>query len=54
MLQVTPGSVAAAGLSQGDVILKIGTIAANDLSHMEGQELIKRAGNILQLTIRKG
>ncbi|KAK7502031.1 hypothetical protein BaRGS_00006783 [Batillaria attramentaria] len=50
---VTPGSVAAAGLAQGDQILKIGTIPATNLSHMEGQELIKRAGNILQLTIKK-
>lgn len=45
--------MAAAGLATGDVILKIGTVAASNLSHMEGQELIKRAGNILQLTIRK-
>ncbi|XP_076443626.1 uncharacterized protein LOC143282031 isoform X7 [Babylonia areolata] len=51
--KVTPGSVAAAGLCQGDSILKIGTISTTDLSHMEGQELIKRAGNILQLTIKK-
>ncbi|XP_050390256.1 uncharacterized protein LOC126809629 isoform X3 [Patella vulgata] len=50
---VTPGSVASSGLKPGDTIMKIGPVNATTLSHNEGQELIRNAGNILQLTIKK-
>ncbi|KAK6170650.1 hypothetical protein SNE40_018994 [Patella caerulea] len=51
--RVTPGSVASSGLKPGDTIMKIGPVNATTLSHNEGQELIRNAGNILQLTIKK-
>ena len=51
--QVTPGSVAADNLTPGDVILKIGNVNATNITHMDAQEVIKGACNILQLTIKK-
>ncbi|GFN81968.1 PDZ and LIM domain protein 5 [Plakobranchus ocellatus] len=51
--RVTPGSVAAVGLSCGDVILKVGNVMATNLEHNDAMELVKQAGNILQLTVKK-
>ncbi|CAL1534198.1 unnamed protein product [Lymnaea stagnalis] len=51
--RVTPGSVAAAGLGPGDLILKVGNVMATNLEHNDAMELVKQAGNILQLTIKK-
>ncbi|XP_053393080.1 trithorax group protein osa-like isoform X3 [Mercenaria mercenaria] len=51
--RVTPGSVAASGISPGDVILKIGNVNATNITHNEAQEVITGATNILQLTIKK-
>ncbi|XP_055876191.1 uncharacterized protein LOC106078248 isoform X3 [Biomphalaria glabrata] len=50
---VTPGSVAAAGLGPGDLILKVGNVMATNLEHNDAMELVRQAGNILQLTIKK-
>ncbi|GFR80665.1 hypothetical protein ElyMa_005904200 [Elysia marginata] len=50
---VTPGSVAAVALSCGDVILKVGNVMATNLEHNDAMELVKQAGNILQLTVKK-
>ncbi|BFZ17550.1 hypothetical protein BsWGS_20589 [Bradybaena similaris] len=52
--RVTPGSVAAAALGPGDVILKVGNVMATNLDHNAAQELVRQATNILQLTIKKG
>ncbi|XP_035824146.1 trithorax group protein osa [Aplysia californica] len=51
--RVTPGSVAAAGLGPGDLVLKVGNVMATNLEHNDAMELVKQAGNILQLTIKK-
>lgn len=53
MLQVTPGSVAAAALGSGDVIIKIGNVMATNLEHSEAQDLVRESGNVLQLTVKK-
>ena len=50
---MTPGSVAAAALGPGDEFLKVGNVVTSDLPHNDAMELVKQAGNILQLTIRK-
>ncbi|CAG5119088.1 unnamed protein product, partial [Candidula unifasciata] len=50
--RVTPGSVAAAALGPGDVILKVGNVMATNLEHNAAQELVRQATNILQLTIQ--
>lgn len=51
--RVTPGSVAAVALSCGDLILKVGNVMAANLGHNDAMELVKQAGNILQLTVKK-
>ncbi|KAK3090073.1 hypothetical protein FSP39_008954 [Pinctada imbricata] len=51
--RVTPGSVASGSLTTGDVILKIGSTNVTNCTHSEGQDLIRNAGNTIQLTIKK-
>ncbi|BFZ03330.1 hypothetical protein BsWGS_06369 [Bradybaena similaris] len=51
--RVTPGSVAAAALGSGDVIIKIGNVMATNLEHSEAQDLVRESGNVLQLTVKK-
>ncbi|KAL4224629.1 hypothetical protein ACF0H5_015327 [Mactra antiquata] len=52
--KVDPSSPAAGYLSNGDAIKAIGGHSAEDLTHMQAHQLIKSAGNQLQLTVLKG
>ncbi|KAL8592731.1 hypothetical protein ACOMHN_037671 [Nucella lapillus] len=51
--RLTESSLASRNLNEGDVILKVGNLLTSEMTHMEGQDLIKRAGNTLQLTVRR-
>ncbi|CAH1794699.1 unnamed protein product [Owenia fusiformis] len=51
--RVTPGSIAATGLHQGDVIFKIGDTETTNLTHAQSMEVIKNSGNMLQLSVKK-
>ena len=52
-LKVTPGSKAAMkGMLAGDQIIAINGSATEQLTHMEAQNLIKSAGNRLQLQLK--
>ena len=52
-LKVTPGSKAAMkGMLAGDQIVAINGSATEQLTHMEAQNLIKNAGNRLQLQLK--
>ncbi|ESO97567.1 hypothetical protein LOTGIDRAFT_228218 [Lottia gigantea] len=50
---VQPQSPASHCLSAGDIILSIGNTNAQHLTHMQAHQLIKSAGNMLQLTLEK-
>lgn len=51
--KVTPGSVAGNVLVPGDIVLKIGNNNVTNVSHNEGQDLIRYSGDLLQLTIKR-
>ncbi|KAK6192668.1 hypothetical protein SNE40_004102 [Patella caerulea] len=51
--KVQPQSPASHCLSPGDSILSIGNTNAHNLTHMQAHQLIKSAGNMLQLTVEK-
>ena len=51
--QVTPGSIAATGLSTDDVILRIGESDTSSLTYAQAMDVIKNSGNLLQLCISK-
>ena len=53
LLQVTAGSIAATGLTAGDVIIGIGDTDTQTLTFGQAQELVKNAGNLLRLTVVK-
>lgn len=50
---MTPGSVAGNVLVPGDIILKIGNNNVTNVSHNDGQDLIRYSGDLLQLTIKR-
>lgn len=50
-LQVQPGTPSAGALTPGDTIVGIGSTNAKSLTHMQAHQLIKSAGNVLQLTL---
>ncbi|KAK7490801.1 hypothetical protein BaRGS_00018030 [Batillaria attramentaria] len=51
---VEPGTPSAGALAPGDKILGIGNTNARQLTHMQAHQLIKSAGNSLQLTLIRG
>lgn len=51
--KVTPNTPAAGQLHAGDAILGIGGSNTSQLTHMQAHQLIKSAGNFLQLTLLK-
>ena len=51
--QVQPGTPSAGALHPGDTILGIGGTNARQLTHMQAHQLIKSAGNHLQLTLMR-
>lgn len=54
MLQVTPGTPGAQHLDVGDTIIMIEGHDARSLCHFDAYDLIKGAGNSVELTVRKG
>ncbi|XP_064602470.1 PDZ and LIM domain protein 7-like [Liolophura sinensis] len=52
--KVAPGSPADGRVGAGDIILGIGNSNAQNLTHMQAHQLIKSAGQLLQLTLLKG
>lgn len=52
--KVERGSPCEGALKPGDAILAIGGNDATTLTHGQAQNLIKAAGNMLQMTVRKG
>ena len=50
---MTSGSIAATGLGQGDVILRIGETETSALTYAQAMDVIKNSGNLLQLSISK-
>lgn len=52
--KVEPGTPSAGALTPGDTILGIGNTNARQLTHMQAHQLIKSAGNSLQLTLVRG
>lgn len=52
--KVESGSPVAGVLSPGDNIIGIGHSDARNMTHMQANQMIRSAGNILQLTIVKG
>lgn len=53
--RVTPGSLAAkCGLTQGDLILKIGNKSSDTLKHKDAQDAIISYGNKLDLLLQRG
>ncbi|KAL5007018.1 hypothetical protein ScPMuIL_015824 [Solemya velum] len=52
--KVQAGSPAFGQVHPGDAILGIGSNDAKQLTHMQAHQLIKSAGNTLQLTLMKG
>lgn len=53
-LQVTPGTLGAQHLDVGDTIIMIEGRDARTLCHFDAYDLIKAAGNRVELTVRKG
>lgn len=51
--KVAPNTPAAGQLHPGDAILGIGGSNTGQLTHMQAHQLIKSAGNFLQLTLLK-
>ncbi|KAK3591916.1 hypothetical protein CHS0354_005135 [Potamilus streckersoni] len=51
--KVQPGTPAEGLLHAGDAILAIGGTNAQNLTHMQAHQLIRSAGNLLQLTVLK-
>ena len=51
LFEVDPNSPAAGYVNSGDGIKAIGGTSADNLTHMQAHQLIKSAGNHLQLTI---
>ena len=51
--QVSPGSIASTGLTNGDLILRIGEKDTSDLTFSQSQDIIKQSGNLLQFQIAK-
>ncbi|XP_052798014.1 PDZ and LIM domain protein 1-like [Mya arenaria] len=52
--KVEPNTPAAGNVHNGDAIIAIGGTSADKLSHMQAHQLIKSAGNHLQLTVLPG
>ncbi|XP_025086294.1 PDZ and LIM domain protein 3-like [Pomacea canaliculata] len=52
--KVQPGTPSAGALTPGDTIVGIGSTNAKSLTHMQAHQLIKSAGNVLQLTLLRG
>lgn len=52
--KVDPNSPAAGHVNNGDAIKAIGGASADNLTHMQAHQLIKSAGNHLQLTVIPG
>ena len=50
---MTVGSIAATGLTTGDIIVKIGDTDTSSLTFAQAQEVVKNAENLLQLSIIK-
>ena len=50
-LQVDPKSPASGSINNGDAIVAIGGTRADSLTHMQAHQLIKSAGNHLQMTV---
>lgn len=53
-MQVTPGTLGAQHLDVGDTIIMIEGRDARTLCHFDAYDLIKAAGNRVELTVRKG
>jgi hypothetical protein len=51
--RVFQGSPASGYLQRGDVILNIQNRDANQLFHQEANEIIRKAGGSLQLTVKR-
>ncbi|KAH3894170.1 PDZ and LIM domain protein 4-like [Dreissena polymorpha] len=52
--KVDANSPAAGFVNNGDAIIAIGGTSAESLTHMQAHQLIKSAGNHLQLTVLQG
>ncbi|XP_013392482.1 PDZ and LIM domain protein 5 isoform X2 [Lingula anatina] len=53
--RVTPGSLAAkCGLQQGDILLRVGGLHAENMKHKEAQDIIIKSGDHLELTLLRG
>ncbi|XP_060072631.1 PDZ and LIM domain protein 3-like [Ylistrum balloti] len=52
--KVTEGTPSYGQLAPGDAILGIGQNSTDRLTHMQAHDLIKRSGNVLNLSVCKG